>query len=383
MVHRMKHGSLNVADIGNRLADIVDSAVYGEADWSEFSNSLAGAYPGSIAVFQTMNFAQHHLNFCEFTDLDTNDLQAYEEYYAALNPWRHIWTTARSGAIGVSEQLSPIRLAKHTEFYNDWLRHFQVDAATNMKISAGSGEIVQLMLHYPLGLAPVYDQSVRVIFERLRGNLNRAVALAQSMRASTESAVSAAALMLRSCLPAFLLRDRNRVVAANTHAADLFSQNTGFKVRNDRLDLASDASNLELQKTVERLCRHQQTDVSSIAFATQTNHWRLTLCAVPSEPSGGPLAALLPARRSVLVIATDVSAPMAARFEAPSAKALFGLTRAEIDLCDRLFAGETLEQAAQNLLVAKETVRTRLKSIFLKTRTSRQAELVLLLSRLT
>jgi hypothetical protein len=93
-----------------------------------------------------------------------------------------------------------------------------------MKISAGSGEIVQLMLHYPLGLAPVYDQSVRVIFERLRGNLNRAVALAQSMRASTESAVSAAALMSRSCLPAFLLRDRNRVVAANTHAADLFSQ---------------------------------------------------------------------------------------------------------------------------------------------------------------
>lgn len=66
---------------------------------------------------------------------------------------------------------------------------------------------------------------------------------------------------------------------------------------------------------------------------------------------------------------------------------LFGLTRAEARLAELLAAGSTLKDAADQLCVAESTVRSQLKSIFAKTSTNRQSELIRLLllvpSRLT
>lgn len=62
-------------------------------------------------------------------------------------------------------------------------------------------------------------------------------------------------------------------------------------------------------------------------------------------------------------------------------KSVFGLTASEILLTLRLFGGETLREASQMLGISYETARTKLKFIFQKTGTRRQAELILLLAR--
>ena len=54
----------------------------------------------------------------------------------------------------------------------------------------------------------------------------------------------------------------------------------------------------------------------------------------------------------------------------------FGLTPAEARLALHLAAGETLRSAEAKLSMTYETARTHLKSIFQKTGTCRQAELV-------
>lgn len=59
----------------------------------------------------------------------------------------------------------------------------------------------------------------------------------------------------------------------------------------------------------------------------------------------------------------------------------YGFTEAETRLVQRLLAAESLQDAARVLGITYETARTRLKSIFRKTKTRRQAELVLLLAR--
>ena len=55
----------------------------------------------------------------------------------------------------------------------------------------------------------------------------------------------------------------------------------------------------------------------------------------------------------------------------------FGLTPAEARLALHLVAGETLRSAEAKLSITYETARTHLKSIFSKTGTRRQAELVM------
>ena len=57
----------------------------------------------------------------------------------------------------------------------------------------------------------------------------------------------------------------------------------------------------------------------------------------------------------------------------------FSLARAEATLAFHLVAGETLRSAAVKLSISYETARTCLKSIFDKTGTCRQAELVIVI----
>lgn len=63
-------------------------------------------------------------------------------------------------------------------------------------------------------------------------------------------------------------------------------------------------------------------------------------------------------------------------------QASFHLTDAEAKLAVRLASGAALATAAEDLGIAKETSRSQLKSVFLKTGTHRQAELVALLTPL-
>lgn len=58
---------------------------------------------------------------------------------------------------------------------------------------------------------------------------------------------------------------------------------------------------------------------------------------------------------------------------------MFDLTPAESRLVLRLVAGDSLRSAAQALGIGYETARTTLKSVFHKTGTRRQAELVIAL----
>jgi DNA-binding CsgD family transcriptional regulator len=60
----------------------------------------------------------------------------------------------------------------------------------------------------------------------------------------------------------------------------------------------------------------------------------------------------------------------------------YGLTAAETRLAARIASGVGIGDAAAALGIAKETARSQLKAVFAKTRTSRQAELAHLVTRL-
>ena len=63
-------------------------------------------------------------------------------------------------------------------------------------------------------------------------------------------------------------------------------------------------------------------------------------------------------------------------------QAVFGLTKAEARLACELACGDTIEDIAEEHGVSISTARVQLKSIFAKTGTNRQAELVAVLTRL-
>ena len=90
------------------------------------------------------------------------------------------------------------------------------------------------------------------------------------------------------------------------------------------------------------------------------------------EPFGGR-----PTDRDILGALSDMPMPSEALL-----RRLFDLTPAEARLAQALARGDSLEQVAQALNVKRTTARTQLGAIFGKTQTSRQAQLVAILSRL-
>lgn len=91
------------------------------------------------------------------------------------------------------------------------------------------------------------------------------------------------------------------------------------------------------------------------------------------------VAADMRAGRLVLII--DLNSGLQPTSE--TLKRLFGLTTAEAKLAAGLAAGWSTTEAAAHLRVTRSTVRSQLASIFMKTDTRRQGELVSLLSRLS
>jgi DNA-binding CsgD family transcriptional regulator len=80
----------------------------------------------------------------------------------------------------------------------------------------------------------------------------------------------------------------------------------------------------------------------------------------------------------VFITDPDQKAPA----HADTLRALFHLTYAETKLAIVLLGGKSLSEAASLNRVGRETVRSQLKSIFIKTGTHRQSELIGLLLKL-
>lgn len=99
-------------------------------------------------------------------------------------------------------------------------------------------------------------------------------------------------------------------------------------------------------------------------------------CLLVSEAGRGASVEQLDAAAAILFVG-DPERPVA--FDATRISRLYGLSRAEARVAALLARGFRLEEAADSLGIAYETVRKHLKQIFVKTSVSRQAELVRML----
>jgi DNA-binding CsgD family transcriptional regulator len=82
---------------------------------------------------------------------------------------------------------------------------------------------------------------------------------------------------------------------------------------------------------------------------------------------------------AALVLITDLEQP--AHPNGETLRRFFGLTPTECALAGRLITGEPLQEAATRLSISEGHARQRLKAIFQKTRTTRQGELIALLTK--
>ncbi|MBN9982555.1 helix-turn-helix transcriptional regulator [Rhizobium laguerreae] len=368
-----------VASISNAVAEAIDAAAFGVVSWDEVPRLIGEAFPGSLCSLLNHNVAENKLNFQAVHNIDPEYLKSYADHYAQLNPWIPLWQAVESGTVLVAEQDCPARMFADTEFFNDWLHpQKDIEAAVGIKIDGGPREIIHLPVHYPLSRAGSYDRAAAEVLTRIRNNLRRSVDLGHLLRKTTEGAVAGAALVERTCCAAFVIDSDRHLRDANQQAVDMFSVGSVVALRHGGVCLSNARADNLFRNGIVALSKGLPADLYQIPFCIEARNWHISFAPLPAISAFGILSLFL-TRPMVLVFIRDMDARLRGPGDLSAFALQYGLTRSEIMFCERLAKGDSLAEAASALGIKVETARDRVKSIFHKTGTHRQGQLVAML----
>jgi DNA-binding CsgD family transcriptional regulator len=172
-----------------------------------------------------------------------------------------------------------------------------------------------------------------------------------------------------------LVDAKSMVMATNEVAQEILAARDGLVVAGGRLTAGDQATARSLENYIRAGAEAQTEPVHEhgqpLAVARDGNPAPLTVIIHPG-PSVQPVHA--PLRRSAIVVMRDPD--RRAGVSAHVVGELFGLTPAEATLATLLAQGADLDEAATELGIRRNTARSQLQSIFMKTNAKRQSELV-------
>ncbi len=365
-----------VAELSERLRH----AAWGRADWAEVCRHLEELLPGSAPAITNYDLPRGIINATFVEGVEQEYVDAYLTHYAALNPWLDFWAAAPSGQVRISERDSPSSAFQKSEFYNDWLApQGNMTAAVGLRLDVDSHNLIHVAWHYSAADAAKYDGPAAAIFEHIKGNFADAVRAAALLRDGVEHRLRFGALIERIDGAALLVERDRRIREANAEALASLQVGDVLNGAGGVLSLRDTAGQRWLEENISRLIGGLPVAAPSTVIRNEERIVRVSLTAAPDHAEQGFPALVRP--RPVVLVVIRVLAGGKSRIDETSLRFAFGLSAAEVRLCEVLANGHSLADAAEMLGISEGTVRQRVKVVFQKTGTHRQGELIAMLGR--
>lgn len=370
------------ADDREKLLELIERIYDAALDpnlWPRFVDQLVATADSTTgAIFSldsntvTSRFIAHH-------GLSERAMSDYEAYYAAKDPWNPAMIRAPLGNLFFSHQLTPDRILTRTEFYSDVLKPQGLHYAAGGLFSRVGDTLYCVCVQRSRTRGP-YDVKAGML-RHIFGHLDRGIRLQRRLE-ELESRESAGLSALDHLSTGVILMSGSaRVVFMNQAAERAVSAGAGLQVKNTELR----AENAEADDILQNLIS------ACVDLKKCTKRNLFPFLSIPRKRERTPLTAfvspvsnrlpLLNERHMdvrAIVFLQDPEQKTAATLEA--IRVLYQLTPTQALLVEKLIQGVSLEDAAKDLGVSKETSRTHLKNVFKKTGTRRQSELVKLIS---
>jgi DNA-binding CsgD family transcriptional regulator len=362
-------------DLQLSLVEDLWAAPGSQEGWAAFLRRLCDALHGSAA-----NFLAHDLS-CSSTDVAVTArtapeaLAGYQQHWCQFDPWARSpgALRLRPGSVVLGEALIARHELRRTGFYNNFSRQFDIGQCIAGMIEVSAGRMSVLSINGAEGRKP-FDRQDAALLDRLMTPLQRALEIHRRLAGSELLALHAGAVLDRLPHGILFMAAGGRVLTTNRAADDILRARDGLTCEGGYLRAATPALTNHLRAAIGAAVRARG------AVATDPG----TTVSLP-KVLGRPLSVVvapLPSRRAALVDDEAVAVVFVTdpdRAPAPdvgTVRAVFGLTPAEAELVGCLARGLSLEQSARELGLSVETLRSRLKTIFQKTDTHRQADLI-------
>lgn len=346
--------------------------------WPEALDAVSRCVGSPRAVLYSVNPCDGSVLEFRSHNVDPADGARYLSYYHQVDPWLECARYLGSGRPLRGTEIVPDTAMRQTEHYNDFLKPQDIRFLLTAITDKTSARMDILSVFHRIRQDDFNSESVR-IFEILIGHVAQALNVERTVDGARACSRGLGAALDGVSRAILLLTGGGAVVYANAAADRLLSAADGLSVNDGRLE----ATNPGARKSLD----HMLQEASEAPFRTR---FKRRTTRVPRR-SG---------RRAYVVRATPIeaTADIADTHDLPEIPRLlvtvsdpddrdpvptvselqvvYGLTPAEAKLAAGLSRGAALARIAEHQGIAVATARTYLRSVFDKTGTHRQAELV-------
>lgn len=359
------------------LVGLIYDAAADARCWPAFLTALARATGDRIATIDFHDARAANGSLAAQVGLDPACQKSYDEYYRNLNPWINQPRVPTSpGTVATTGMMFPEEELVRSEYFQDFLAPQGLFRGLGAIIDHSASTLAAVTIVRPKQRGDFTSRDVallRALVPHLQRGLqfHRRIATIESQRRSMGDALD--------LLPAgvFLLGTDGALLVVNRAGRDLLDQNDGLSARRDGLAAAGHAECKALRVLIRAAVRPGEGLSSGGAMAISRPSRRRPYLVMVVPVSARRFALDGPAQPVVAVVVTDPD-----REESTPAEllmGLFGLTPAEARLAALLAEGRSVAEAAADLRVSLNTVRTHLKRALSKTDTRGQADLVRLI----
>lgn len=223
---------------------------------------------------------------------------------------------------------------------------------------------------------PAFSEQDKALCTRLLPHLRRSLQVHNLLGRSESLGSLYAEAINRLSVATLVLDEAGAVLQLNDVARELLKQADGLKLVGSRLEASYPSDNRELHKLIRDVLESKDSPQprelrEALSIARPSGEVSLGLVV---EPIPGAQWAEGRGQPAVMVYIRDAVGK--SQVDNRVARELFNFTPAETLLAQQLANGLSLEEAAEELGIMRNTARAHLRSIFSKTGVRRQAELV-------
>jgi DNA-binding CsgD family transcriptional regulator len=358
-----------------RLALLAYEAAAEPAIWPRFLELYSNAISSDTVFLQVHDFGLNRSKMLYTFGVSSGLKPSYDEHYSKLNVWRQRGRALYlPGKVNLGSELCPRSVFERSDFYNDYL--------------------LRVRLAYTMGAVIGLDRQHATMLTGLRGERKggfgedeRKVAkfllpyLSSAWTIHQRSDLLAAGESVMDTLPygVVFLAMGGTAIYCNRTAEEIFRANDGLSMRDGVLSAIDPNRNAQLRKEIDAALSPRRTTAGPpVSVPRMALRREYQVVASPLRRRFQQFAATPMPLAVVLITDPERKKPTCTQLLIQ----IHGLTPKEAALAAKLSEGKPVKQAAEELSIRYETARTHLRSIFSKTGTSRQAELLLLIHRL-
>jgi len=361
------------------LGTLYDAAGDGSR-WEPFLQQLGLSLRADSAALVMHQVGEEKYVVSRSWQLNPDGARLYQKYYGSVDVWAQRGRARlASGSVCTSETLYPHEQMAQTEMYNDFLVPQHIEHGLFGILENNMTRWASVSLYRSTHL-PAFDEANLEFLRILTPHMRRAFRL--HFQFSDSKACRAGLGAALDMMPAgiVLLGPKGEVLFLNRAAAQLAAANDGLRASQNGLAADRHEESAQLGKLIADAAATSQGKGLRLGGATRISRRQGTQLQVLVTPVRNlPLDDLVP----VCAVAFINDPSQQVRPVPEILQNLFGLTRAESRIALLLADGRTPREIAQLLSVTAHTMKSHLSSMFGKTSTSGQVQLVRLLAQLS